>query len=122
MPFRAVALSFVALRAPHHRWRAVSAGCRGELSQRAYVHENYGVQLSHGPATPENRNNDGVSAKRGRSVLSDSTPRERSVVRTVQSACRYNTARTLRRASRHISLLQYGSSRGAGADDVRQDS
>ena len=57
----------------------------------------------------------------GDPVLSDSAARERGALQEVPGAGRGHAGRPLRRAARHLQVLQHGSGRGAGADDVWQD-
>src|SRR5205814_6132181 len=91
-----------------------------QLSQRLRLHARDRVQAPDGAGTSEDEPRLRVpGARQRRPVLPDPAAAERRALQEVRSARRRDAGRPLRGPARHVSLLQHGSGRRAGAHVVR---
>ena len=101
------------------RRRTLPAYRRRQLSGPGTLHARQRIQTHHGSGTSAHHDRARVSARRGRSVLPDSTRGKPRALRALRGAGRGGEARDVRRSPRRISLLQHGSGRRIGARRVR---
>jgi hypothetical protein len=115
LPLRQAAVPVHRVQVRDPRPPRVPVGRCGQLSERARLHPNHGVQVPHRAGAPQDQRRLRVPDRRGRPLLPRAATGERRALPAVQGPRRRHPRRALRRTARHLSVLQHGPGGGPSA-------